>query len=80
MGKKTNQKFVQTPTAKLKTRIKQLCEQQGTVFVETEESYTLKASFLDPDTLPVCGEKPVVWQSSGKRVKRGLFRSGTLTG
>ena len=75
MGKKTNQKFVQIPTAKLKERIKQLCEQHGIVFVETEESYTSKASFLDADILPVYGEKPVAWQSSGKRVKRGLFRA-----
>lgn len=75
MGGKTNQKFVQIPTAKLKARIQQLCEQHGIVYVETEESYTSKASFLDADTLPVYGEKPEGWQSSGKRVKRGLFRS-----
>lgn len=75
MGKKTNQKFVQIPTAKLKGRIKQLCEINGIVFVETEESYTSKASFLDADSLPLYGEKPEGWKSSGKRVKRGLFRS-----
>jgi IS605 OrfB family transposase len=76
MGKKTNQKFVQIPTARLKERIKQLCEIHGIQFEETEESYTSKASFLDADTLPVYGEKPEGWKSSGKRVKRGLFRSG----
>lgn len=75
MGKKTNQKFVQIPTARLKGRIKQLCEINGIVFIETEESYTSKASFLDADSLPVYGEKPEGWKSSGKRVKRGLFRS-----
>jgi putative transposase len=75
MGKKTNQKFVQIPTAKLKERIKQLCEINKIVFIETEESYTSKASFLDADSLPVYGEKPEGWKSSGKRVKRGLFRS-----
>ena len=42
MGKKTNQKFVQIPTARLKKRIEQLCEQYGIQFVETEESYTSK--------------------------------------
>jgi putative transposase len=47
MGKVNNQKFVQVPTAKLKTRILQLCEQYGIRFIETEESYTSKASFLD---------------------------------
>lgn len=58
MGKKTNQKFVQIPTARLKNRIAQLCEQQGIQFVETEESYTSKASFVDRDFLPTIGEKP----------------------
>ena len=75
MGHKTNQKFVQVPTARLKDRIKQMCEICGIQFVETEESYTSKASFLDNDALPVYGEKPEGWKSSGKRVKRGLFRS-----
>jgi IS605 OrfB family transposase len=78
MGAKTNQKFVSVPTAKLKSRIAQLCEQYGIQFEETEESYTSKASFLDNDELPKYGEKPEQWQSSGKRVKRGLFRTGTF--
>lgn len=76
MGKKTNQKFVQIPTARLKTRISQLCEQYGIRFVETEESYTSKASFVDRDFLPTIGAKPDGWKESGKRVKRGLYRSG----
>jgi IS605 OrfB family transposase len=75
MGQKNNQKFVQIPTACLKNRIAQLCEQYGIKFVETEESYTSKSSFLDNDVLPTFGEKPEGWQSSGKRVKRGLFKT-----
>lgn len=75
MGKKTNQKFVSVPTAKLKDRIKQLCEQYGIQFEETEESYTSKASFVDLDVLPKIGEKPEQWQPSGKRVNRGLYRT-----
>jgi putative transposase len=75
LGSKTNQKFVQIPTARLKDRISQLCEQYGLQFVETEESYTSKASFLDLDVLPVFGEKPEGWKESGKRVQRGLYRS-----
>lgn len=58
MGKKNNQKFVQIPTGKLKNRIAQLCQQYGLVFVETEESYTSKSSFLDSDILPKFREKP----------------------
>lgn len=76
MGRKTNQQFVQIPTARLKARIKQLCQQYGLRFVETEESYTSKASFLDGDSLPTYGEKPDAWEPSGQRVKRGLYRTG----
>lgn len=75
MGNQTNQKFVQVPTARLKERIKQLCEQHEIRFEETEESYTSKASFLDADVIPVYGEKPAGWNAAGKRVKRGLYRS-----
>jgi putative transposase len=75
LGCKTNQKFVQIPTGRLKDRIKQLCEEHGIRFVETEESYSSKASFVDLDELPTFGEKPEGWQASGKRVKRGLYRT-----
>ena len=75
MGSKNNQKWVQVPTARLKNRIAQLCEQYGIRFVETEESYTSKASFVDGDYLPQYGEKPDNWKPSGKRVKRGLYRT-----
>lgn len=75
MGAKTNQKFVQIPTGRLKDRIAQLCEQHGIRFVETEESYSSKASFVDLDLLPTFGEKPEGWRPSGKRVKRGLYRT-----
>lgn len=75
MGRKTNQKFVQIPTARLKTRIAQLCEQYGIEFIEQEEANTSAASFLDGDSLPAHGEKPEGWKASGKRVKRGLYRT-----
>ncbi|NER05071.1 MAG: transposase [Okeania sp. SIO3C4] len=75
LGKQT-QSFVQIPTAKLKQRVKQLCEEHNIKFVETEESYTSKASFLDRDFLPTFGEKPEGWKASGKRVKRGMYQTG----
>jgi IS605 OrfB family transposase len=75
LGKKTNQSFVQVPTARLTERIKQLCERYGIEFVETEESYTSQASFLDGDIIPIYGEKPEDWMPSGKRLKRGLYRT-----
>lgn len=70
-------------SSKLKERVKQLCEYYGINFVETEESYTSKASFLDGDFLPIFGAKPVRacvsegegWMPSGKRVKRGMYRT-----
>lgn len=75
MGRVNNQKFVSVPTAKLKDRVAQLCDMYGIKFVETEESYTSIASFVDNDFLPIYGEKPENWKSSGKRTKRGLFRT-----
>ncbi len=76
MGKKGNQSFVQIPTAKLKDRIEQMCKLHGINFVQTEEAYTSKSSFFDGDDLPKHGEKPVGYKPSGRRVKRGLYRTG----
>ena len=75
LGKRNNQTFVQIPTGKLKDRIQQLCKQYGIRFIETEESYTSKASSLDLDEIPVYGAKPEGWKPSGKRVKRGSYLS-----
>ncbi len=57
------------------------CGLVGIKVLITEESYTSKASFLDNDPIPTYGEdeaESVVF--SGKRVKRGLYKSknGTL--
>jgi putative transposase len=78
LGSKTNQKFVSVPTAKLKERIAKLCQQYSIQFVETEESYTSLSSYLDNDELPKYGEKPNQWKPSGKRVKRGLYRTANF--
>ncbi|NES06108.1 MAG: transposase [Okeania sp. SIO2F4] len=75
IGKKNNQEFVQIPTAKLKERVSQLGQQYGINFIDTEESYTSQASFLDDDFLPKYGEKPERWEASGRRVERGLYCS-----
>ena len=73
MGKRENQKFVQMPLAKLKSRISQLCEKHGIKFVETEEANTSAASYLDGDSLPEHGKKPDGWKASGRRSPRGLY-------
>ncbi|MCF3576290.1 hypothetical protein [Planktothrix agardhii] len=57
--------MVQMPLGKLKSRVKQLCDLHGIRFIETEEAYTSKASFLDGDSLPKYGEKPIGWKASG---------------
>ncbi|HAG85243.1 MAG TPA: transposase [Cyanobacteria bacterium UBA12227] len=75
MGRLNNQKFVQMPLGKLKDRIEQLCNLYGIKLVITEESYTSKASYLDGDSLPKYGEKPDGWKASGRRTKRGLYKS-----
>jgi putative transposase len=75
MGRVNNQKFVQMPLAKLRDRIKQLCKTHGLNFVQNEEAYTSKGSFLDGDSLPKYGEKPEGWKASGKRILRGLYRT-----
>jgi IS605 OrfB family transposase len=77
IGRKNNQNFVQIPTAKLRKRIEQLCELHGINYVETEESYTSKASFLDGDLIPKFGEKPEGYKPCGKRVKRGMYKTSS---
>ena len=77
MGRVQNQQFVQIPTGRLKERLSQLCEEYGIRFLETEEAYTSKTSFLDGDSLPRHGEKPSQWKPSGKRVQRGLYRASS---
>ncbi len=79
LGKVNNQKFVQMPLGKLKNRLKELCDLHGIRFVETEEAYTSKASFLDGNSLPKYGQKPSGWKASGKRIKRGLYQSANGT-
>jgi IS605 OrfB family transposase len=75
MGKKNNQEFVQMPLAKIKTRIEQLGLIHGIQVIQTEEANTSAASFLDGDSLPAHGEKPEGWKASGRRTKRGLYRT-----
>ncbi|NEO90438.1 MAG: IS200/IS605 family element transposase accessory protein TnpB [Moorea sp. SIO3G5] len=75
MGKRGNQNFVVIPTGRLIERLKQLCYEYGIKLTITEEAYTSKASYLDGDSLYKYGEKPKGWFPSGKRVKRGLYKT-----
>ncbi len=69
IGKRNNQNFVSIPFYKFKNMLKYKCELVGIEYIETEESYTSKCSFLDMED--VC--KHDVYQ--GNRIRRGLFRS-----
>ena len=72
---KNNQKFVQIPHARLLQLLQYKFEEIGGHVILTEESYTSKASALDLDQLPRYKEeenKPVF---SGRRVKRGLYKT-----
>ena len=71
LGKITNQNFVQIPFTQLIQLLQYKCELRGIRFIETEESYTSKCSFLDEES--IC--KHSTYQ--GKRVKRGLFETSS---
>ncbi|MBR4151611.1 MAG: transposase [Selenomonadaceae bacterium] len=75
LGKKTNQNFTQISFGNLREQIKNLCIRYGMQYLEQEESYTSKASFLDLDFLPVYNaDNPQKYEFSGKRIKRGLYQ------
>ena len=67
LGKVNNQTFVQIPFSNLRWILSYLCEENGIAYIEREESYTSKASFLDNDPIPDYGNKPDQLQFSGHR-------------
>ncbi len=75
MGKRNNQQFVQIPHARFISMVTYKAELVGIQVLVGEESYTSKASFLDSDPIPTYGKKSQDVVFSGKRVKRGLYKS-----
>ena len=76
MGKANNQNFVNIPMGSFKKKLEYLCQWYGIDLIIQEESYTSKSSFLDNDDLPIYNaEKPQKYTFSGKRIKRGLYKS-----
>ena len=76
LGKITNQNFTQISFSNIRTQLQSLCERRNMEYIEQEESYTSKASFYDLDCLPVYnGDNPFEGKFSGKRIKRGLYKS-----
>ena len=74
VGKVNNQKFVGIPHTVLIEQIKCKCYALGINVIVREESYTSKASALDNDFIPTHGDD-VIPKFSGRRVKRGLYKS-----
>ena len=76
LGSRTNQNFVQISFGAFRKQLKNLCERYGTQYIEQEESYTSKASFLDSDAIPTFdAEKIFTGKFSGRRIKRGLYQA-----
>ena len=76
LGKITNQQFTQISFGSLREALSGLCERYGMQYIEQEESYTSKSSFFDLDEIPIYDpEHPYTADFSGKRIKRGLYRS-----
>lgn len=78
LGRVNNQNFTFIPFAYLRLMLRSLCERYGMAYIEQEEAYTSKASFLDLDVIPVYDGR-TKHKFSGVRVKRGLYRSGNGT-
>lgn len=70
LGRVFNQRFRSLPLRTFVDQLHYKCADAGIEVIETEESYTSKTSVLDRE-LPYRRD-----QYSGKRVARGLFRSG----
>ena len=67
---------MQIPLGNLKQQLEFLCWTYGIDYIEQEESYTSKSSFIDGDVLPEYkAEHPYLGQFSGKRIYRGLYQS-----
>ncbi|MBV9258457.1 MAG: transposase, partial [Ktedonobacteraceae bacterium] len=75
LGKRNNQNFVQIPHARFISMLTYKAELVGIRVEITEESYTSRASLLDLDPLPVHNDGKKKRPFSGKRVKRGLYRT-----
>ena len=71
LGKKTNQNFVNIPFATLRHMLKYKCTLVGIKYIEQEESYTSKCSFVDREEI----KKKEEYQ--GTRIQRGLYKTST---
>ena len=67
---------MQIPFGDLRRQLEFLCWKYNIQYIEQEESYTSKSSFLDNDILPKYkSEQPYIGTFKGKRIKRGLYQA-----
>ena len=77
IGNVNNQNFTQIPHQMFINQLKYKCQLEGINVVEQEESYTSKVSFFDNDFIPVYGQNDKLLKQSGKRIKRGLYKTSS---
>ena len=77
IGNVNNQNFVNIPHQMFINQLKYKCQLEGINVIEQEESYTSKVSFFDNDFIPTYQVNDDLFKSSGKRVKRGFFRTSS---
>ena len=77
LGKVNNQKFIKIPHARLIEMLSYKCQLVGIKVVLQEESYSSQSNFFNCDPIPVYGETEEIPKFTGKRVKRGLYRTRT---
>ncbi|MEG4630870.1 transposase [Microcoleus sp. AR_TQ3_B6] len=75
LGKQTNQNFVNVPHARLIEMLEYKAQLVGVKVLQQEESYTSQSSFLNLDPIPVYGQTGNDVIFSGKRIKRGLYKT-----
>ena len=79
MHKDVKQTFIQIPFSKFIDMLKYKCSLNGIDVILQDESYTSKSSFLDQDYICTYGVDDDLFNPSGKRIKRGLYRSSDNT-
>jgi putative transposase len=75
LGKKTNQVICNIPFGQLFLQLEYKLKKYNINFSKRKESYTLKASFIDNDFFPENHKPNERFNFSGKRIKRGLYKS-----
>ena len=75
LGKRTNQNFVSIPHSRLIEILEYKARLVGIKVIVQEESYTSRANFLGLDPIPVYGKTEKEPLFTGKRIKRGLYKT-----